>query len=243
LNNKLTMLPVSTPSITVDSTANSGVKSSVSSFTMTCTVGSGLANSVLAVANQARGASVDSDLTITSVKDGSTNFTNATSTLGADTPTTGSLRTELWYLLNPSIGSRTITITFTGTVNYATAYCVSLSGVNQITPVDATAGTGDAASAHTSPVTQNITTAADNSWIIDSIYHKIGTTLTPGSGQTRISTELFPNGGGDTSDASYKGPITPAGSTSTSWTYSGADGYTISSASFKPATGTTRVCT
>lgn len=102
---------------------------------------------------------------------------------------------------------------------------LSLSGVDQTTPVDITAGASDVTSSSpTTTITTNITTTAANSMLFDSIYHKVGTAMTLGASQTRIATESFPNGGGDTSNASYKA-AGAAGSKSMAWTVGAADGW------------------
>jgi hypothetical protein len=49
--------------------------------------------------------------TVTGVSDGTNNFTRATNAAAG----TGSLRTDIWYLLNSSSGKTTITVTYSGT--------------------------------------------------------------------------------------------------------------------------------
>lgn len=223
--------------IAFDVGGKSTVQASVSNYSFSGPTLGSLTNGLVWVATISRGAASDANLVVTGVTYNSVAMSKAKAQLEPDSGgSSGSLSTEIWYLVNPPSGSKTVAITFTGTVNHSIAYVGSLSGVDQSNPVDATAGSGDAESGSpTSTITQNITTVANQAWIVDAIYHKIGTSLTKGSGQTLVATESFPNGGGDTADASYKGPVS-TGSNSTSWTLSGSDGWVICSTSWKPAT-------
>lgn len=220
--------------IAFDAGNNSGVKASVSSYTFTHTTGASLSNSLLVILVSSRGgAASNADLAITGITYNSVALTKAIARNSADAPSSNTLSTEIWFLKNPSAGANTVSITFSGTVNNSVAYSLTLSGVDQTSPLDATNGSNQNASA--SPNTTSVTTIADNAWVTDVVYNKIGTSLTKGTNQNLVSTETFPAGGGDTADASYKGPVTPAGSTSMSWTFTGSDDYCQVVASWKPA--------
>lgn len=218
--------------IAFDVGANSGVKAAISSYTFNTPNIAVLTNGLAVVTTQARGATADGDLAITGITLNSVAMTKAIARLETDTPATGSLRCEIWYLVAPTSGVTTVSVTFTGTVTTATAYCGSFSGVDQSSPLDTTAGAS--ANAQASPDTVSITTGIDNALLVDSIYNKIGTALTKGANQNLIAAELLPNAGTDTSDSSYKILATAAGSNSMSWTFVGTDSFDQVVASFKP---------
>lgn len=200
---------------------NSGNKSSVSNFTFSSPSIGSLTEGVLVVTVQARGASSDADLRVSSITHNGNALTYATNKLVSGSPSSTSLNVEAWYILAPTSGVNNIVVTFVGTVDVAVAYASSYSGINQTTPINATAGSGTFAG--TNNVTLcNITTTVDNCTLVDALYNKIGTSLTKDSSQTLISAELFPNGGGDTADASYKEGVS-IGSNSMSWLYTGQD--------------------
>lgn len=215
---------------------SSTVQASVSTYSFTGPNVGSLTNGVVEVTIISRGATSDANLAITGVTYNSVAMSLAKAQLASDSGgSAGSLRVEKWYLKNPPSGAQTIAITFTGTVNHSVAYAFSMSGVDQTNTVNASAGSGDAINASpTSTITQNITTTTDQCYITDGIYHKIGTSLTKGAGQTLIAAETFPNGGGDTADASYKGPVS-TGANSTSWTLTGNDGWCMASVAYAPA--------
>jgi len=73
---------------------------------------------------------------------------------------------SIWYLVGPSTGSNTVEVTFTGTVLDAIGMAVVLSGVDQVTPLDGNNG-ANASSANS--VSTTVTTAKNNSWIVDTV--------------------------------------------------------------------------
>ena len=64
---------------------------------------------------------------------------------------------SLWYLLAPATGANDIVVTFTGSTNFVGGGAVSLTGVNQSSPID-TSGSAEDASVE-------LTTTAENTWI------------------------------------------------------------------------------
>jgi hypothetical protein len=222
--------------IAFDVGGKSTVQASISNYSFTGPTLGSLSNGIVFVLVQSRGVASDGNLVITGITYDGSAMTLAKAQLEPDSGgSTGSLSSEIWYLKNPPSGAKTVAITFTGTVNHSTAYVGSFSGVDQTSPINASAGSGDAENASpTSTITQNITTTVANCFIVDSIYHKTSNALTPGAGQTVIAAESEPNGGGDTSDASYKGPVS-SGANSTSWTLTGNDGWVIANVAFAPA--------
>jgi len=218
--------------IAFDAGSNSGVKATVSTYSFNHTTGS-LTNGLIAVVVISRGAAANGDMNVSSVTYNGASLTKAVEVNSGDIPASATLAVSIWYRVAPTSGTNSVAVTYTGTVNHSVAYAVTLSGVDQTNPLDAT--NSSHALSESSPLSTPVTVVAANSWIIDGVYEKIGVTLSPGASQSLISTELFPNGGGDTADASYKGPVS-AGANDMSWSWSGAaDDYAHAVASFAPA--------
>lgn len=140
-------------------------------------------------------------------------------------------RTELWRLVAPAAGAHTIEVTWgAAPSDWNVGAGVSLTGVDQSTPVDAQNGaTGSGTTASGA-----VTTVADNAWVLDAVAH-LGNTLAVGAGQTARSERETIGPGSDAFGASTEGPKTPAGAVTMSWTSDAAVGWAISAASFKPA--------
>ncbi|CAB4151727.1 hypothetical protein UFOVP594_30 [uncultured Caudovirales phage] len=151
----------------------------------------------------------------------------------ADDNTTDNIASELWYRVNPDIGTFNVVVTFTNTTTTAGAGAISLSGVDTSSPIDAQNGTTGSSAASS----VNVVTVADNAWIVDT-----ATT-------TEISSsDITPTGTGksekyeisltsDNVNGGTIGPVTPAGSTATGWSWTGTEGWSISAVSLKPDTG------
>lgn len=210
--------------IEFDAGTASGIKTAYTNFTFTHTCSTGN-NRLLVITVQERGATADDDLTVTGITYNSVAMTKAIGRLDADSPTTGSLRSEIWYLVAPATGSNTVSVTTTGTVTSGCAFAASFTGVNQTSPVDITGGANGKGQA--SPITVTVTTVSTNAWLIDSLYNKISPgSLTKGANQTLVAAEQGPNAGGDSADSSYKGPLA-SGSNSMSYTFAGADDFSM----------------
>jgi hypothetical protein len=147
------------------------------------------------------------------------------------------LGVSLWYIIAPADGVTSIVATWTGTIDTGGAIASFFTGAKQSGIPDASNGAQDVSASGTSP-SVNVTTVADNSWVIDCVYDKVSPTLTVGGGQTQIA-QLAPNGGGDSAASSYEGPKTPAGSVTMSWTASAGDDWATIAASFAPAVAAT----
>lgn len=132
----------------------------------------------------------------------------------------------IWYLINPDSGSNTVTISFTGTCTGVTGGAITLSRAKQSGQPDANNGANGTS---TTP-TVDVTTSADNCWVIDSVSCQ-AQTPSVGSGQTSRWNE---EEGGLRSAGSTEGPKTPAGAVTMSWTITSAPWW-ISAASFAPS--------
>lgn len=142
--------------------------------------------------------------------------------------TGGAMRAELWRKLGPSTGANTMSVTVSGNTDDRKFGSSSFTGVDQTTGVD----NFNSAEGGASPITVNVTTIADNCWIVDAVANFSTAALTIGAGQTQV----FKDSTGSTGMAgSYEGPKTPAGAVTMSWTKTGTDDWAQVAASFKPA--------
>jgi hypothetical protein len=194
------------------------------------------ANKGIIVANITSDSGTLANRTVSTVKlDGTTAFTNVAACTVDSSPN----RSEMWRLLNTTVtGTHTVDITMGGTPGGIVGGAVSLTGVDQASPVDACtsqSGTGSPSKA--------IVTVADNAWIIEgTLINTSAASLAVNSGQTQRWNKL------DTTDGiqaagSTKGPITPAGSTTESWNAGASSAnYVYSLMSVKPDTGAAATC-
>lgn len=224
--------------IAFDVGGKSSVQGSGASLTFTGPTVGTLTNGLVVVGVPRRGgASANSNLNITGITYNGVAMTQGPNVNSADSPSSNTLAVDIWYLVNPPSGAKTIVVSYSGTVNTCVAYVASFSGVDQTNPLDASNTSKQNASS--SPNTTSVTTVTNGAWLFDVIYNKIGTSLTRGASQTLVAAESLPNGGGDTADGSYKGPIATAGSTSMSWTFSGTDDYAHAVMAIRPVVTTT----
>jgi RHS repeat-associated protein len=224
LVNRLTTIPVtgtSTGSIALDTTTSA--RSSSSQTTASITIGSG-SNRILIVGTSVQDAN-HANYPITGITYGGVALTKIRSD-----EATGNARTELWYLLNPATGTANIIVNATGSIGELAMEAISLTGVDQTTPIDAQAGqTGNGTASSLS-----ITTSANNTWVA-SMFSGEGTITGVGSGQTELgplTDQSFENAA-----ASYTGPVNPAGASSQIFTMSSGQAYAQSTVSIKPASG------
>lgn len=136
--------------------------------------------------------------------------------LGAKSSITGAARVELWGLVAPSTGSNTIAVTLTGSIASA-GNASSYADVNQSLSTEAF-NSNQATNIGAADATVTVTTVADNDWCVD-ILATDDTAVTVGAGQTQTGNV---SGAGGSSAMSYKGPKTPAGTVTMSWTNVGA---------------------
>lgn len=232
----LIILLFATPSwaaIAFDAKANSTEQTAVSSITLSMTVGQ-INNGLLAVASQVRNSA---NSTFTHISGITYNGVALTMAKQQDGPAASRYETaEIWYLVSPAWGTHNIIVTYSASVGIAVVGAVSLSGVSQTSPLDATAGLGS--TPVSSPWTVDITTVNNNSWLVNSSYTSDDNDVSVNNGETSgwdVNTNGAP---GDRAVASYKGPITPAGATTTGWqdaSYGGSDDVAMAVASFTPA--------
>ena len=191
------------PTIIFDSASNSGYQTAQSTYSWSHTCWSVnrylfVSVSMLSVA----GSSVTS-ITYNGV---------AMTFIGAQASAVGAVRVELWGLIAPASGSNTVAVTLSAALD-SVASAISLNNVHQTSPTEgfnsATATNVGAADA-----TVNVTTVADNDWVLDGVATD-DTAITVGAGQTSRNNVTGALGSGANST---EGPKTPAGSVTMSWT-------------------------
>lgn len=137
----------------------------------------------------------------------------------------GNSRSEIWYLVNPALGANTVQVNFAGGVSEMQAGAISLTGVDQSSPLDANNG----ATGSSSSPSVNVTTIADNAWVLDSLLVENTPSISVGAGQTSRWSEDNANSRGR---GSTEGPKTPAGSVTMSWSLGSSENWRLSAASF-----------
>lgn len=175
--------------------------------------------------------SIDADRPITGITYAGTPLTKATSTQN----NAGDFGAEIWYLVAPSTGTNNIIITATAGITRIVGGGVSLTGIDQTTPLDATGG-AQGSSGESSAV---VTTVADNAWVVDANAQNTSGGATVGTDQT----ERWNNIGTVLDGASStEGPKTPAGAVTMSWTFVSSQ-WAISAASFAPSAAASTAAT
>lgn len=209
--------------IAFDATSNSGEKSGVSSFTWSHTTSGSDTLLFIGVIMD------DNNVNHMDVSSATYNSVSMTS-IRRDVQTAyNDSATEILYLKAPTAGANTVAVTLVGSNFGAKGGAITLTGVDQTTPLDANNGAnGNSASASVA-----VTTVADNAWVLDTVGG--WSPFTVGAGQTQrwniIGT--YTDGAGST-----EGPKTPAGSVTMSWTLP-SEAWSISAASFAPAISAT----
>jgi len=212
-------------SIALDATSNSGLKSSVSSYSWSHTC-SGADR--LLVFGQSYNDGV-SYYSITNLTYNGVSLTQAQSNEGGDSLGIF-LGACVYFLIAPDTGSHTVSVTLNAVVYKVKGGVVSYTGAKQSGQPDAHAG----ASGNSATISVNVTTVLDNCWVFDAAEGSHA--ITCGNTQRWNVTQAggYCGGGADTN-----GPKTPAGSQTMSWTQS--TGYwCISAASFAPVVAKAR---
>jgi hypothetical protein len=173
--------------------------------------------------------------TISSVKYNSVTMTNVR------TDTGGGSTLGLFRLVAPASGANTVLVTLSSSLSggrVITSQVFTASGVDQSNPIDAN---NSATTGNSTSWSLALTTVADNAWIFDSFTTgtNFNSTIGKGASQTLIGSTT--SGTGTFSRASYRGPVSPAGSTTMSYTLTNStNGTTLeSSCSLTPAASAT----
>jgi len=204
----VTPTPTATPTpapITQDSVGTVQQKVAVTSFSWSHTVGN-FNNRILVV-----GVSVNNGKTVSSVTYGSQNLTRFDSIRYES----NAQDNELWYVVNPTIGTGTVTVSLSGSA-YAVADSASFYNVNQITPF----GTDTKASGNGKTATVNVASGS-NELVVDVLgSDTINGDFQPASGQTMLW-----NGFSDVPQSGASTKASSGTSTTMTWTDSKTDNW------------------
>jgi len=130
--------------------------------------------------------------------------------------TTGSVVYQAYYFPNPPSGSTTITIDMAGGQGGGTLCAGSFAGVDSSDPLDAVAiGGSNAGTSWTQAIT-----VTDDAMVIGAHYQGGVEAVPTGNNGTSVGASDITPGGSGTSAFLYKGPISPAGSTTAGLDYS-----------------------
>jgi serine protease len=216
----------SAAAIAFDAVSSSATGNTTNTISWSHTVGNGT-NRFLAVCTQARDT-VAGDVAVIAVTANGFPLTKVRSDLRTNGGT--SLGTELWYLANPGIGPYPITVTWAGALSsYGVGSATSYFGVNQVTPIDAHAGSGGTGTT----LSTAITTVANHALITDCAIAQ-SDPLTIGTGQTsRVNRTT--TGTVDAVGVSTVNDKTPAGAETMDWTQFGGQNWVLSAVALRPA--------
>jgi len=150
--------------------------------------------------------------------------------IGSRSSAAGTVRIEQWQLIAPPTGAQTCTVTLSTGLDSVTGI-VSFTGVQQTSPTEGF-NSDTALNVGAADATVNVTTVADNDWVLDTVATSDGA-ITVGAGQTSRWNVAGALGSGA---GSHEGPKTPAGSVTMSWTNVDAvQTWTIGAVAVRPA--------
>ena len=212
--------------IAFDVVSSSATGNTANTISWSHTVGSGT-NRLLAVCTQARDT-VAGDVAVNTVTANGFPLTKVRADLRTDGG--ASFGTELWYLVNPGVGANTIAVTWAGALSsYGVGSATSYFGVNQVTPIDAHAGSGGTGTT----LSTAITTVANHALVTDCAIAQ-SDPLTVGAGQTsRVNRTT--TGTVDAVGVSTVNDKAVAGSEAMDWTQFGSQNWVSSAVSLRPA--------
>lgn len=210
--------------ILFDTASNSGYQAAASTYNWSHTCSGNSRYLVVGIAMLSLAQTV-SGITYNSV---------AMTFLGAKNSVSGAARVELWGLIAPTTGTNTIAVTLTGAIASAGSAC-SFTGVHQTSPTEGF-NSAQATNVGAADATVDVTTVADNDWVIDQVATD-DTAITVGAGQTQRSNVT---GAGGSGAMSTEGPKTPAGVVTMSWANVGALAtWSIASIALRPTQAST----
>ena len=219
--------PATVVPITLGATSSSAMGNTTNRISWSHTVGIGT-NRFLTVCTQARDT-VAGDVAVTTVTANGVPLRKVRADLRTDGG--ASFGTELWYLVNPGVGTQTITVTWKGPLSaYGVGSATSYFGVNQVTPIDAQAGSGGRGTT----LSTAITTVANHALITDCALGLANGGLTMRAGQT-TRVDRLTTGTVDGVGVSTVNDKAVAGSETMDWTQAGAENWVISAVSLRPA--------
>jgi len=226
---------VTVDTIQFDATSSASSGSAGTTLSWSHTIGSG--NNRVLVVGIVTKDSTAADQIISSVKFNGVNMTPVSGstksrTVYSGTSYSSTLRTDLYYMLNPPVGTYTVLITHNGSVSYRAGGAISLNNVKQQVPEVIATNSATSAS-----ISTNINIPNIGAWVVDVVGHSNSGSFTTSTSTERWdrSTSAAHTGAGSTKT------VTSAGLNTISWTYSGSSGAIVHSlAAFAPSetTGT-----
>ena len=211
-------IPVQT-GIVFDNASNSGYQASLSTYSWTHRIGTGVANRALTV-----GVGILATGTVTSIT------YNGVDLSFVRTDSNGVYRSEIWRLVAPATGDNTVTVNLSVSLT-SIANAESYWNVDQSTPIDAhngNNGTGNPASA-------SVTTITNKDRVFGNLVTQTASGVTSASGQSPRTTNTGALG---TVSSDDKGIIDTAGSVSLQWNnITVLQSWAVSLAALKPVSG------
>lgn len=202
----LSYLQVTSQEIAPDAVSNSGYKTASSSYSFTHVVNSPITENTYLTVGVSMLSIMGSSVSSVTYNSISMAF------IGAVASVSGAVRTELWGLAAPTVGSNSVTVTLSTGIDSASG-AVSFTGTKQTSSTEGL-NTATATNVGAADATVNVTTVADNDWVIDNVATD-DTAITVGTGQVQRTNVTGTLGSGA---MSTEGPKTPAGSVTMSWT-------------------------
>lgn len=141
----------------------------------------------------------------------------------------GNVRTEIWILVNPPIGTSDCVVSFAGALGEATVGVVTLFGARIVNQPDANNG----ATGTSNNPTLSLTTVQDKCWILSVCAAE--TTFSGSGGQTVLSGYPKTDQSFENTDAGRIQDITPAGATTVDFTIGSSQVWALSAVSILPA--------
>jgi hypothetical protein len=144
----------------------------------------------------------------------------------------------IWYRTDPLPGTNMVDVTYDSSASPDAVAALSYFGVDQSSPIGATAGASDTLSSN--PVTVNISTTVDGSMVVGGLGQH-GDDTAPHAQGTDITAErwdLASSGGSSSSDSGYAGgeiATTTTGIYTFEWTGNVSDDWAIACVELKPA--------
>lgn len=203
-NSKL-LLESSTAGITFDATSNSGLQVAQSTYTFDRTCSGSDRFLDISVALLSAGQTVSSV-----VDDFGGGNVNAVF-IGAQSTVTSFGRVEMWRVITPATGTKSIQVNLSGSVT-SVAMATAYTGVHQTVPVEAF-NSAQATNVGAADATVTVTPIADNCWVIAVAATDDGTITPLKTSRNNVS------GGATLSGANEDtGPISPAAGTAMGYT-------------------------
>ena len=144
-------------------------------------------------------------------------------------PLTGG-RTELWYLVNPEPGTRTITVKKPALTS-AAGSSISFTGVDELNPLEGSAGITQGS---TRPIVQTITTVNANAWTVSSALAYVVLGFFNSPTDTYVTNSFNEGSNVMAQGLGYQGPIASPSAVSVSWSAQHWSTANLSILSLKP---------